>query len=72
IPVLLRSVADRRAELAGEIDENASSSTVPVSHLGAMINLQRSSVDKRLKAELEWLAEARRELEDLRDNPSSR
>jgi DNA-binding PadR family transcriptional regulator len=72
IPVLLRAVADRRAELAGEIDENASSSTVPVSYLGAMINLQRSSVDKRLKAELEWLAEARRELEDQRDKPSSR
>ena len=72
IPVLLRAVVDRRAELTREIDENASSSTVPVSYLGAMINLQRSSVDKRLKAEFEWLAEARRELEDQRDKPSLR
>jgi DNA-binding PadR family transcriptional regulator len=72
VPVLLRAVAYRRAQLAGEIDENAASSTVPVSYLAAMINLQRSSVDKRLKAEMEWLAEARKELEDQRDKPSPR
>jgi len=72
ILVLLRAVAERRAELAEEIEENTVSNTVPVSHLGAMINLQRSLVDKRLKAELEWLAEARRELENLRDKPLSR
>ena len=72
IPALLRAVAECRDELAEEIEQNAASHVAFVSHVGAMINLQRASVDKRLKAEVEWLQEVRAGLEELRDHPLPR
>ncbi len=72
IPDLLRALAERREEILEEIEENAASDTVRVSYLATIINLQRSSVDKRLKAEMEWIEEARKELEALRDQRSPR
>jgi hypothetical protein len=35
--------------------------------LATIINLQRSSVNKRLKAEMEWIEEAGKELEAQRE-----
>jgi DNA-binding PadR family transcriptional regulator len=67
IPDLLRALAERRGEILEEIEENAASDTVRVSYLATIINLQRSSVDKRLKAEMEWIEEARKELEAHRE-----
>lgn len=72
IPDLLRVLAERREEILEEIEENAASDTVRVSYLAMIINLQRASVDKRLKAEMEWIEEARRELETRRDQRSPR
>jgi DNA-binding PadR family transcriptional regulator len=72
IPDLLRALAERREGILEEIEENAASHTVRVSYLATIINLQRSSVDKRLKAEMEWIEEARKELEAQRDQRSSR
>ncbi len=70
VPDLLRALAERREEILEEIEENAASDTVRVSYLATIINLQRSSVDKRLKAEMEWIEEARKELEALRETRS--
>ncbi|HEV7938176.1 MAG TPA: PadR family transcriptional regulator [Solirubrobacteraceae bacterium] len=67
IPDLLRALIERREEILEEIEENANGETAPVSYLATIINLQRSSVDKRLKAEMEWIEEARRELEARRE-----
>jgi DNA-binding PadR family transcriptional regulator len=72
VPDVLRALAERREHILEEIEENAASHTVPVSYLATIINLQRSSVDKRLKAEREWIEEATRELEVLRDKQPSR
>lgn len=70
IPDLLRALAERREMILEEIEENASSATVRVSYLATIINLQRSSVDKRLKAEMEWIEEAQRELGAQREKRS--
>jgi DNA-binding PadR family transcriptional regulator len=70
IPDLLRALEERREEILEEIEENATSHAARVSYLATIINLQRSSVDKRLKAEMEWIEEATRELEALRDKRS--
>jgi DNA-binding PadR family transcriptional regulator len=72
IPVLLRALSERREEILEEIEENAASHTVRVSYLATIINLQRSSVDKRLKAEMEWIEEASKELEAQREQRISR
>jgi DNA-binding PadR family transcriptional regulator len=67
IPDLLRALAERRLDILEEIEENAASETARVSYVGTIISLQCSSVDKRLKAEVEWIDEAGRELEALRE-----
>ena len=67
IPDVLRALSERREQILEEIEENAASHAVPVSYLATIINLQRSSVDKRLKAEREWIEEATQELEASRD-----
>ncbi|MGH2880602.1 MAG: PadR family transcriptional regulator [Solirubrobacteraceae bacterium] len=72
IPVVLRAIGECQDVIAEEIEQNTFSTTVDVSFLGTLINLQRTAVDKRLKAEREWLVEVRRELEDLRDHPPPR
>jgi DNA-binding PadR family transcriptional regulator len=72
IPVLLRALGERREEILEEIEENAASHAVRVSYLATIINLQRSSVDKRLKAEMEWIEEASKELEAQREQRTSR
>jgi len=72
IPDVLRALNERREQILEEIEENAASHTVPVSYLATIINLQRSAVDKRLKAEREWIEEATRELDALRDEQSLR
>jgi DNA-binding PadR family transcriptional regulator len=67
IPALLRAFAERRDEILEEIEENAANEPARVSYVGTIISLHRSSVDKRLKAETEWIEEATQELEALRD-----
>jgi DNA-binding PadR family transcriptional regulator len=72
IPVLLREIGECGEYLAEEIERNEAGDAEPVSYSTAMTNLQRAAIDKRLKAEVEWLQEARAELEGLRDRPPPR
>jgi DNA-binding PadR family transcriptional regulator len=72
IPDLLRALGERRIDILEEIEENAASDTARVSYLGTIMSLQRLSVDKRLKAEVEWIDEASQELEALREKRSPR
>lgn len=64
IPELLRALNEYRIDLIEEMEENAETETPRVSWLGTVMSLYRSAVDKRLKAELEWVAEACRALEE--------
>lgn len=70
IPDLLRALAERRLDILEEIEENDACETLRVSYVGMIISLQCSAVDKRLKAEMEWIDEAARELEARREKPS--
>ncbi len=72
IPDLLRALAERRIDILEEIEENAACETARVSYVGTIIGLQCSSVDKRLKAEVEWIDEASQELEALREKQPRR
>ena len=72
IPDLLRALAERRTDILEEIEQNAASETARVSYVGTIMSLQCSSVDKRLKAEMEWIDEAGRELEALREKQPRR
>ncbi len=65
IPELLRALQEWRVELLGEIENNAATETPRVSWLGTIMSLYRSAVDKRLKAEVEWVGEACRTLEEV-------
>lgn len=67
IPALLRAFAQRRLDILEEIEQNDACETPRVSYVGAIISLQCSAVDKRLKAEMEWIDEACRELEVRRE-----
>lgn len=67
IPELLRAFAQRRLDILEEIEDNAAHETSRVSYVGTIISLQCSAVDKRLKAEMEWIDEACRELEARRE-----
>ncbi|HYM44935.1 MAG TPA: PadR family transcriptional regulator [Solirubrobacteraceae bacterium] len=64
IPELLRALDELRVDLLEEIEENAVTETPRVSWLGTIMSLYRSAVDKRLKAEVEWIGEACRSLEE--------
>ncbi len=64
IPELLRALSEWRVDLLEEIEENVETETPRVSWLGTIMSLYRSAVDKRLKAELEWVGEACRALEE--------
>lgn len=64
IPELLRALNEWRVDLLEEIQENVETETPRVSWLGTIMSLYRSAVDKRLKAELEWVGEACRALEE--------
>ncbi len=65
IPDLLRALNEYRIDLIEEVEENAEMETSRASLLGTVTSLYRSAVDKRLKAELEWVAEACRALEEV-------
>ena len=65
IPELLRALNELRVDLIEEIEENAETETPRVSWLGTTMSLYRSAVDKRLKAEVEWVGEACRALEEV-------
>jgi DNA-binding PadR family transcriptional regulator len=67
---LLRALAERRLDILEEIEENAANQTARVSYVGTIISLQCSAVDRRLKAEMEWIEEARAELEARREKRS--
>ncbi|HTA96954.1 MAG TPA: PadR family transcriptional regulator [Solirubrobacteraceae bacterium] len=67
IPDLLRALAERRLDLLEEMEENEAHETLRVTYVGTIISLQCSAVDKRLKAEMEWIDEATRELETRRE-----
>lgn len=64
IPELLRALGEWRVDLLEEIEDNFETETPRVSWLGTIMSLYRSAVDKRLKAELEWVGEASRALEE--------
>jgi DNA-binding PadR family transcriptional regulator len=64
IPELLRGLNEWRVDLLEEVEENVETETPRVSWLGTIMSLYRSAVDKRLKAELEWVGEACRALEE--------
>jgi len=65
LPELLRALNEWRVDLLEEIEENAATETPRVSWLGTVMSLYRSAVDKRLKAEVEWVGEACRALEGV-------
>jgi DNA-binding PadR family transcriptional regulator len=65
IPDLLRALEDCRMDILEEIEGNAASETPRVSYMGTTMSLYRSGVDKLLKAEMEWIEEAIRELQAL-------
>jgi DNA-binding PadR family transcriptional regulator len=65
IPELLRALNELRVDLIEEIEENAETETPRASWLGTIMSLYRSAVDKRLKAEVEWVGEACRALEEV-------
>jgi DNA-binding PadR family transcriptional regulator len=65
IPELLRALGEWRLDLLEEIEENAATETPRVSWLGTIMSLYRSAVDQRLKAEVEWVGEACRTLEEV-------
>lgn len=65
IPELLRALNELRVDLLEEIEENAQTETPRVSWLGTVMSLYRSAVDKRLKAEAEWVGEACRTLDEV-------
>lgn len=62
IPDLLRALEERRLDLLEEMEQNAACETPRVSYVGVVISLQCAAVDKRLKAEMEWIDEACSEL----------
>jgi hypothetical protein len=64
MPELLRALNEFRIDLISEIEENAETETPRVSWLGTVMSLYRSAVDRRLNAELEWVAEACHVLEE--------
>lgn len=70
IPDLLERFDERHEQLLEEIEDAEASETPHVSYLALVINAQRASVSRRLRAELEWLADTRRKLELERDRPS--
>lgn len=65
IPGILRAFRERRIDILEEIAENAADEPLRVSCAGTGMALFRSAVDKCLKAELEWIEEATRELQQL-------
>jgi DNA-binding PadR family transcriptional regulator len=67
IPDLLERFDERQEQLLEEIETAEAGETPNVSYLAMVINAQRSSVERRLRAELEWLEDTRRELEQVRD-----
>jgi DNA-binding PadR family transcriptional regulator len=67
IPDLLERFDEREDRLLEEIEDAEAGETPNVSYLAMVINAQRSSVERRLRAELEWLEDTRRELEQALD-----
>ena len=65
IPELLRALNELRVDLIEEMEENAETETPRVSWLGTVMSLYRSAVEKRLKAEAEWVGEACRALDEV-------
>jgi DNA-binding PadR family transcriptional regulator len=70
IPDLLERFAERAERILEEIEDAEADETPHVSYLALVINAQRASVERRLRAELEWLEDTRRELELVRDQLS--
>lgn len=67
IPDLLERFDEREDRLMDEIEDAEAEGTPDVSYLALVINAQRSAVERRLRGELEWLEDTRRELEQARD-----
>lgn len=65
IPEMLRALDELRVDLLEEMEENAETETPRISWLGTVMSLYRSAVDKRLKAEAEWVGEACRALDEF-------
>jgi DNA-binding PadR family transcriptional regulator len=70
IPDLLVRFDERAERILEEIEDAEADETPHVSYLALVINAQRASVERRLRAELEWLEDTRRELELTRDRLS--
>jgi DNA-binding PadR family transcriptional regulator len=67
IPDLLERFVEREDRLLEEIGDVEGRQTPNVSYLAMVINAQRSSLERRLRGELEWLEETRRSLVQARD-----
>lgn len=70
IPDLLERFDERQEQILEEIETAETGETPNVSYLALVINAQRSSVGRRLRAEMEWLEDTRRKLELERDRPN--
>lgn len=64
-PDLLRALAGYRDDLLMVAEENSVSGVVTTSWLSRVMSFTRSGVDHRLMAELEWIGEVERELEEF-------
>jgi DNA-binding PadR family transcriptional regulator len=65
VPDLLRALEAYRADLLVAIEENAVADVPTRSWLSRVMSFTRSGVDRRLMAELEWVGEVERELEEF-------
>ncbi|MGH2880141.1 MAG: PadR family transcriptional regulator [Solirubrobacteraceae bacterium] len=74
IPELLDRLGERYERVLEEIEEIEITEASHVSdrHRARVINMHRSSVEMRLRAELEWLERTKQELEAERDQRSPR
>jgi DNA-binding PadR family transcriptional regulator len=64
-PDLLRALAGYRNDLLAAVEENSVSDVLARSWLSRVMGFTRSGVDHRLMAELEWIGEVERELEEF-------
>jgi DNA-binding PadR family transcriptional regulator len=68
IPDLLDRFGEREERVLEEIEEAEADETPDVSYLALVINAQRASIERRLRAELEWIEDTRRKLELARES----
>jgi DNA-binding PadR family transcriptional regulator len=71
-PRLLRALDDYQRDCVDKLSQSDEAEVPMGSWTGLVINLMRSAVDTGLKAELEWIAEARKWIEEFVAGQSAR